>query len=361
MLITAIAFIVVLGVLVLFHEFGHFITAKLSGVKVLEFSIGFPPRIFSVKKGETKYTVGAFPLGGYVQMLGENEESKDKRAFNTQPPGKRFLISVAGVVMNIILAWLIFSIGFMVGMTPLATPADKLGGTVRTEVAVADVLAGSPAAQGGLTQKDVLLSANAGGQSQIFISVQSLIDFNTAHKGQSVVYLIKRNGANKEVSVNLKNTEQSQLGISIVDQTKVKVAWYKAPLAGLKETYNVTALTFKMLGQLFAKLFSTGQVSEDVGGPVKIYMYTGLAVKAGFVVFLQFIGMLSVSLALFNILPIPALDGSKMVFILLEKIAGKKVLKESVENIVHTIGFALLIILILAITYKDIVGIFFHK
>lgn len=361
MLITVIAFIVVLGVLVLFHEFGHFITAKLSGVKVLEFSIGFPPRIFSVKKGETKYTIGAFPLGGYVQMLGENEESKDKRAFNTQPPGKRFIISIAGVVMNIILAWLIFSIGFMAGMTPLATPADKLGGTVKTEVAVADVQAGSPAADGGLKQNDILLSASIQGQSQAFASVQSLVDFNSAHKGQTVVYAIKRDGETKNIQVNLRNTEQSQLGIAIADQTKVKVAWYKAPLAGLKETYNVTALTFKMLGQLFAKLFSTGQVSEDVGGPVKIYVYTGLAVKAGLIVFLQFIAMLSVSLALFNILPIPALDGSKLVFIILEKIAGKKVLKESVENIVHTIGFALLIILILAITYKDIMGIFFHK
>lgn len=355
MLINAVAFILVLGILVLVHEFGHFIMAKLFGVKVEEFSIGFPPRIFSFKKGETKYTIGLLPLGGYVQMLGEGGESKDKRAFNTQTPGKRFGISIAGVVMNIVLAWFILTIGFTAGMPALLTPPEKVAGnTISADITVVEVQKDSPAEVGGLKKDDKIISANNRGEVVEFSGINQFISYNKSHKGQIIVYDVKRDSSEVAVNVTLRDTDESQLGVQVESSSLVKVPFYLAPVTALSETWNITATTFTLLGSFVADVFKTGKVSDEVGGPVKIYVYTGLAVQAGFIFLMQFIALLSVNLALINILPIPALDGSKIFLTILEKLFGRKVIKESTENLIHAIGFGILIILILLITFKDL-------
>lgn len=341
------------------HEAGHFFAAKLCGVKVKEFSIGFPPRVLSFKRKETQYTIGLIPLGGYVSMLGENDTSKDPRAFNNQPPGKRAIIAVAGVVMNVILAWIILTIGFSVGMSPLVTEPGKIPGEIiSSKLIVAGAVAGTPAASIGLLKNDVIISATSGDEKIKFSGNVSLSDFTSSHKSKQIDLLYERNGQKIQTSVVV--SSDGILGIEYVDQTIVRVPWHKAPYVALRETYAVVATTFKLIGQFFATLFSTGKISNDVGGPVAIYVYTGLAVQAGVVVLLQFIALLSVSLALFNILPFPALDGSRLLFIILEKIARRRVVKEEIEAIIHTVGFFLLILLVLAIAYKDVVR-FFYK
>jgi len=359
MILTIIAFIIVLGILVLAHEFGHFIMAKRSNVKVEEFAIGFPPRIFSLKRGETNYTINAIPIGGYVKMLGELEHSKSPRAFENQGPGKRFSIAVAGVVMNIILAWFILTLGFAIGMSPLVSPASDIPGKkLSNEIIIAGIEKGSPAEKADIKPGDTLLSASYNGSVTNFDSAESVIGFTSSHQNEKINVQIKRDDNQIEKEVILSQDKEQPLGLALVDKSVVRATWYKAPYVALRETYRIAELTWAFFGSFFKNLFASGSVSDEVGGPVAIYVYTGFAVKAGIMALLQFVALLSVNLALINILPFPSLDGGRIVFIILERIFGKKIIRERVENIIHTVGFALLILLILSITYKDITRLF---
>lgn len=359
MILTIIAFIIVLGLLVIAHEFGHFIMAKKSNVKVLEFAIGFPPKIASFIKGETAYVINAIPIGGYVKMLGELEHSSSPRAFENQKPGKRFSIAVAGVIMNLVLAWIILTIGFSVGMSPIVSDPESIPGKrLSSEVIIAGTEKDSPAEAAGIKSGDILLSASIGGESFNFSSTSEVTKFTTSHMDQLVNLQLKNDSKTFEKQIKLSTDKEQPLGVAMVLKSIIKVVWYKAPYVALRETYEITKLTVTFLGSFFAKIFVSGKVSEEVGGPVAIYVYTGLAVKAGIMALLQFIAILSVNLALVNILPFPSLDGGRIVFIILEKLFGKKVIREQIENIIHTVGFVILILLILAITYKDIVKLF---
>lgn len=355
MLLTIIAFLVVLGILVFVHELGHFLAAKWSKIKVLEFAIGFPPRILSFKKGETQYTIGALPFGGYVKMLGEDESSKDPRAFNNQSAGKRFLVGIAGVLMNVVLAWLILTILFSVGTTPIVTPSNQIGGEkIESQIFIAQIQKDSPADKASLAAGDQLVSGRSQEENVQFDSTEQVSQFTSKNINKEVVFVVKREGKTLEKPVVIGDDKSAPLGVSIVDQAKVRVAWYQAPYVALVETGRIIQVTFEFLGNFFKTLFVSGKVSDEVGGPVAIFNLSGVAARAGAVVLFQFIAMLSINLALINILPFPALDGGRLLFIILEKIAGKKVVKEEIEGIIHTVGFALLILLILAVTYKDI-------
>lgn len=358
MVSTIIVFILVIGLLVIVHEFGHFIMAKKTGVKVEEFAVGFPPRIYSKKRGETEYSINLFPLGGYVKMLGELEHSTDKRAFENQKPGKRFTIAVAGVVMNLLLAWFLLTLGFAIGMSPIVSEPSQIPGKVlSSEIIIAEAEKDSAAEKIGLKSGDILLSGSAKNETISFSTASEVTAFSNRHKSETVTFNYKNDSGTYEKSVDFADLE-NPLGISMIQRSIIRVEWYKAPYVALRETIEVVKLTFDFLGGFFTQLFSHGQVSNEVGGPVAIYVYTGLAIKAGFMVLLQFVALLSINLALINILPFPALDGGRIVFILAEKIFGKKVVKEQIENIIHTVGYLLLILFAVAITYKDIIKLF---
>lgn len=358
MILTIIIFLLVIGILILVHEFGHFIMAKKIGVKVEEFAIGFPPRIYSKKKGETEYSINAIPLGGYVKMLGELEHSKDKRAFENQTPGKRFVIAIAGVLMNVILAWVILTIGFAVGMSPVVSSPDSIPGKkLSSEIIIAGFEKDSPAEKSGLIAGDIILGASVNNNSVDFNSIKDLQSFSAEHKGEKVLIKYKRENTTAEKPVD-ELSNDAPLGVVIVEKAIVRVPWYKAPYVALHETYEIVKLTFSFFGDLVSKLFSTGKVEQGVGGPVAIYVYTGLAIKAGVMVLLQFVALLSINLAVINILPFPALDGGRLVFIVMEKLFRKRVVKEKIENIIHLVGYALLILLIVAITYRDVANLF---
>lgn len=356
MFLTFIAFIIVLGILVFVHELGHFLTAKLFKVKVLEFALGFPPRVFSFKKNETKYSIGLIPFGGYVKMLGEDETSTDPRAYNNQTAGKRFIIGIAGVVMNILLAWIILTAGFINGMTPMATPSSEVPGqSVKPQIFIVEVVKDSPAEKAGLTAGDIIIKGTVDSNETTFSSAESVSEFTTTNSGKEATFSLKRSEQTLEKKIILSSDKSESLGVGIINQSIVKVTWYKAPVVALRETYNIISITFDFIRNFFTKLFSTGKLSDQVGGPVAIYSLSGQAARSGAVVFIQFIAMLSINLALLNILPFPALDGGRALFVLLEKIFGKRIVKEDVENIIHTIGFLLLIALAIAVTYKDVV------
>ncbi|MEI7791929.1 MAG: M50 family metallopeptidase [Candidatus Berkelbacteria bacterium] len=359
MFITILAFLLVIGILVMVHELGHFTAAKLLGVKVLEFAIGFPPRIFSKTYHSTKYSIGALLFGGYVRMLGEEEKSKDPAAFNNQRPRSRFIISIAGVFMNIVLAWVLITIGFSVGMTPIATPSSDLPGQqIKPQIFIADIMKNTAAEKAGLKVGDEIISATFEGATTTFAAADDVTIFSGSHLGKDIILQIKSDNTLVDEKVALSSDMLAPMGIAMIDQAIVRLPWYKAPGYAAREVYRTVVGTWDVLAGMFAKLFSTGKVSDQVGGPVAIFNLSGSAARGGFAVLISFIAMLSINLAIINILPFPALDGGRALFIIFERVLRKKVVKEEVENMIHAIGFILLILLILAITYKDIVKIF---
>lgn len=356
MILTIITFIIILALLILAHEFGHFVAAKKTGVKVEEFAFGFPPRLFSIKRGETQYSINALPLGGYVRMLGELEKSKNPRAFENQSRLKRFIISVSGVLMNVILAWVLITTGFIIGMSPIITPSSEIPGKVLSnEVIIYDFTDNSPAKTAGFKQGDIIKAISIGENTVAINSYAELSKTTADDAGKTVNISYQREDQTLKTEVALTGPADAPLGVSLIERGVVRVPWYRAPYIAARETYRVGAFTFEFLGTYIHNLFSTGKAGEGVGGPVAIYTYTGVFLKMGILSLLQFVAMLSINLAIINILPIPALDGGRILFIIIESIARRKLIKERVENIIHTMGFVFLLLLIALITYQDIV------
>lgn len=349
MILTIIVFIVILGLLIFVHEAGHFIAAKISKVKVDEFAFGFPPRIISIKRGETRYSINLIPLGGYVKLYGEEEEIKKPHSFFGRPVGYRIFIVTAGVVMNFLLAIILMTIGFTVGMTPLVSDPATLSGQKVSKVMIVYVQPDSVAAKIGLEQGNILNG---------FSSTTDLQEFTKSHLGQTVNFSVEKNGQTQNITTKLSDNKDAPLGVGIVSITKVKQNVFVAFWTSIKETGKVVAVLFIFLWDIIRSIFTTGKAgpaAEGVVGPVGLFNFTSQALKIGWIYVLQLVALLSINLGIINILPFPALDGGKVLFLSLEGIFRRKVIRQEVENIIHLIGFGLLILLILAITYRDVV------
>jgi len=343
---TAIVFIIILGVLVFVHEFGHFILAKLNKIGVEEFAFGFPPRVFCRKRGETNYCINAIPLGGYVRLVGEEEKSSAKDSFTKQPIRARVLVIVAGVFMNFMLAGILFGITYSLGTSPIVSNPDTLPGKKDTKVAIAGLIDAGAAQKAGLTPSDVLID---------FTSVEKLTEFTSANRGKEVILNYQRYQETKQVTLTLPDKE-APLGVEIVDMTTIKMPLWQGIYWGFIEAGRTARFMLVFLSDMVVGLFhGNTELANSVSGPVGIYKITGEAVKFGITMVLKIAALLSVNLALINILPLPALDGGKLLFIVLEKIFRKRVVREEIENTIHFIGFALLIFLMILITYRDIV------
>jgi len=347
--LTLLAFIVILGLLIFVHEAGHFIVAKLSKVKVEEFAFGFPPRIYSVKRGETNYSINLIPFGGYVKMLGEEKSSDSPRAFNRKKPITRLGIVVAGVVMNFILAGFLLSAGYMIGMPPIRLDPQMIGGAQTHQVVIAQINDGSSAQKADLRVGDLVVG---------FGSVEDFSAFTRNNLGESIDLSVKRDGQTLDKVVEVSKDLQAPLGVGIVDVPIIKLGFFKAIYAGFVEMGLTTGYITVMLGRFIADLFHGKSVGSEIAGPIGIFNVTGQAVKMGFTYIVQLAALLSINLGLINILPIPALDGGRAVLIVAEAVARRKVIREEVENVMHTIGFAVLILLILLISAKEVIGLF---
>ncbi|GEM_PF-152183 len=559
LLFTAIAFIVIFSVLILVHEWGHFIIARKNGIKVEEFGFGLPPRIWGVKKGETLYSINAIPFGGFVRLFGEDmrdvKSRRSSRSFAAKSARVRILVVIGGVLMNFLLALLLLTIGFIFGIQPLIISGQDViakieDGTIHTQVGimVKDVKEDSPAARGGLRPNDILQLVNGGeisdpgyldkiihgkaaapttggltavatppgfqilrdgqvlnlqiasvkGQDlgfaayefitlprlQVFDlpkespyylagirtgdtllsinekNVYSLSDFqdvldeaenlkiavlrgnsfqnfelhvplaqrtvianilpdSPAKKagfqvgdlilglnGQKISLpaqmvdltrksvakapgavgesaaaplhaIILRSGQLREIAVtpnqdgligvgleelwHWQNMQLSflsrNLPLSVTKIEDAKYPFWIAPVKALEESVRLSALTLDMFGNIVRSLVTRLTIPEGVAGPVGIWQLTSTFVQQGFLSLLRFMALLSLSLALINILPFPALDGGRLFFILVEVVIGKR-LNPRHEALIHTIGFVLLMLLILAVTYSDILRIF---
>ncbi|MCX6735143.1 MAG: RIP metalloprotease RseP [Candidatus Peregrinibacteria bacterium] len=538
-LLTVIAFIVIFSILILVHEFGHFIMAKRAGIKVEEFGFGLPPRIWGKKKGETIYSINWIPFGGFVRMLGEDQSDpkllKNKRTFAAQPMRSRILVVVAGVFMNFLLAWILMFIGFTAGMKPLLGPDDvlsavndgqivldqgvkiksvdddsiaakagfkaedliysingykvddnnlsaitkdpaknfgvvrdgkimtlqvpgndilktgaqKLGlgfydfgdfprvriydlkpntvayhaglrsediiltingqqifgipqyetlirgvpkleytvfrdGLVQTvivertkarQVIISGIIPDSPAEKAGLKNEDVILTING----KQMTDSQEVVSYVQDHKSEQLAYMIDRGGVQlfyeikpdgghvgimlselmsyvDDQGVSLYNTDQLA---SVREIKDVQYPFYIAAYKSLGETWKMSVTTAQMFTNFVGGLVRRGEIPATVSGPIGIAQMTHTFVEEGFIPLLRFVAVLSLSLAVINILPFPALDGGRLLFIIIELVIGRKV-NQRFENYIHALGYFLIMALILVVTYSDIMKLF-HK
>lgn len=332
-LINIIIAILVLGLIILIHELGHFILAKLNDVNVEEFSIGMGPKIIGFKGKETQYSLRALPIGGYVKMLGEMEKSDDVRAYNNKSPLRRLSIVSAGPIMNIILAVVLYGV-----ITGIGGYNSKQIGSFTSE--------NSPAKKAGIKIGDVIVKANNS-------TVLTSDDFSLKmflNKGNTINVTVKRDGENKNFNITpVKNVKENRymigIGFNRVDNPSV--------IESIKYGFNQTIFMVKEVF-ISLKMLFTGKLSaQDVSGPVSIVRVTGAVANAGIVPLINFMAFLSANVGLFNLLPIPALDGSYVILFLIQIITGKKIDDEKV-GVINTIGFALLMALMVIVTIKDI-------
>lgn len=355
MFITIIVFILVLGLLVFVHEFGHFVMAKKHGVKIEEFGFGFPPRIFGIQKGETMYSINLIPLGGFVKAYGEDGADKNNsQSFAAKKVWQRVTILVAGIAMNFLLAIVLLGFAHMIGLPAVATNEDINSG--KTNVQITDVSQDSPAQKGGIQIGDIVKRVN-GQEIQEVESFQNLVKGNLG-KDINVVVLRGSEEVSLIMTPRLNPPEgEGAIGVGLVETVIKRYPWYSAFWEGLKSAYYATLMSVIGLATVLQGLLLGGRVSGDVAGPVGIAVLTGQVTKLGFVYILNFAAILSLNLAIINAIPFPALDGGRLLFLLIEKIKGSPV-SQKVEQIVHGTGFALLILLMIVITVRDI-GRFF--
>mgnify|MGYP001117036187 CR=1 FL=1 len=344
MIITILAFLGVLVVLILAHELGHFATAKASGVRVDEFGLGFPPRLLSVRRGETLYSLNAIPLGGFVKMAGE-EDPKVPRSLASKSIGIRLLVLSAGSLMNVLLPFLLLSIAFMV-------PHNIAVGSVVVE----EVVMNSPAARAGIESGDMLLKING----KPVHNTGDLSRYIQLNLGKEITLLVEHSDSTTEdiqVIPRWKPPEgQGAIGImvSMPNPTIIRqhYPFWKAIPLGVSECIETLVLFKNAILSLFI-----GAIPFQVAGPVGIAQITGEVARAGISPLLEFAAFLSINLAIINIFPLPALDGGRIAFILLEWVRRGKRVSAKTEGLVHFIGFALLMAVIMVITYQDIIRI----
>ncbi len=361
---SIIIFIVILLVLVLVHEFGHFIVAKKSGIRVDEFAFGFPPKIFSIKKGETKYSFNAVPFGGYVKIFGENPDEESmtgpdsSRSFVNKPRYVQAAVLFAGVFFNILLAWIIFSVGFMTGF-PTDVAGAPAGLSVNNpELIVTSVLKNSPAEKAGLASGDKIVSLSAEDGNRVAQpSPETLKNFVSNHEGRPISFEILHGKTQESVTitpVKISETGAPAVGISMgMIGTLEKLPVPKALWYGLKFTWDNLEGIVKGFRDLITGANGTVSLS-DVSGPVGIVVIIGSIAKFGFGFILSFTALISLNLAVINLIPFPALDGGRLLFLLIEKIKGSRI-NPKVANMANAIGFALLILLMIVVTYHDII------
>ncbi len=384
MFLTIIIFLLVLSLLVFVHEFGHFYTARKLGVKAEEFGLGFPPRAFgfyrdkyrkwrfirgnkSLEKlnkdeqkapADTVYSLNWVFFGGFVKIKGENGQGKDdKDSFASKAAWKKALILVAGVAMNVVLAWVLFSAGYMIGMPSDVEMAGKRAKISDPQVMISSVLKDSPAYKAELRMGDLVLMVEDR-KIESSEELQNII----ADRADLETKVLIGNIEEEDRIINIipehdSDLDRATIGIAIFDTGTVSYPFFDAIWQGAKNTWDYLRLIVFAFYNLFADMFAGESVEGQVGGPVAIAQYTGEVARFGFVYLLQFIALLSLNLAIINILPIPALDGGRLLFLAIEKIKGRP-MKQEIEGVIHTIFFFLLISLIIFVTYRDIINLF---
>jgi len=335
-LITFVVSVLVFGLLIFIHEFGHFLVAKRVGIKVLEFALGMGPKLFGFQKGETLYSLRLFPIGGFVRMAGmEPQDLDDERGFNKKSVWQRMAVISAGPAMNLVLAVFLFaSIFAFIGLP-------------RPEPIIGEVIPGHPAAAAGLQPGDRILAINGekvGSWAEMVALIQK-------HPGQPLTLEVQRGQERlkiKLVAESRRTDDGRELGFIGIGQALGRQNPLEALKNGLLQTIGIVFFWFKALALMISR-----KMAPDFAGPIGITQMIGEATRSGLTNLLSLAGALSANLGLINLLPIPALDGSRLLFLLLEAVRGKPI-DPARENFIHLIGFAVLIFLAIVIAYQDL-------
>lgn len=368
-MLTILIFIILLGLLIFAHELGHFLAARRNGIKAEEFGFGFPPRLVGIVKDDasgrykiiwggkeieslhTIYSLNWLPLGGFVRIKGEDGENKDPDSFAQKSAWSRIKVLGAGVFANFIFAWFLISVVLTLGLPQPIVPEERAN-YPDAKIQILEVKKNTPAQAMGLALGDEILTINR----KKITSLKQVSDIIASNKGKEIEMQINRLG--KEIV--LKGTPrveypagEGSLGISFGETAIVSYPFYEAIYRGALATYNITLAILQALGGLIASLFGAGTGAPvDIAGPVGIVYLTKQVSDLGLAYLLQFAALLSVNLAIINILPIPALDGGRILFVLIEKFKGSPVSRKT-EGMIHQVGFILLLLLMAFITIRD--------
>ena len=337
--------IISLSILILVHELGHFLTAKFFGVEVEEFGLGFPPRLFSKRFGKTTYSINFLPFGGFVKISGEDGSEKlpTERSFVSQPVWRRSAIILSGVFMNVFLGWLILSIVFFVG-----APEHLL---------IADVAPDSPAFSANLKGGDVILEAEHKGQ-RLSDPIKSKDLINLVNQSPGGLFFLKVIRDKEVIEISISGREippegQGSLGVSLIDVGFTPEPFFRSFAKGFINTFTMLGLIAVGFFDFFVKVFVSPDVIKTIAGPVGIFTLSTQAGSLGLVYLFQLMAFISLNLVILNLIPFPALDGGRFLFLIIEKIKGSPISRR-IQLVLNAAGFIALIILMVLVTIGDV-------
>ena len=352
-LIDLIVFFLILGIVILVHEFGHFIAAKKTGVPVNEFGIGFPPKIWKKKKGETEYFIGAIPFGGLCALDGENEEKES--IYDSKKTWQKLWICSGGIIMNILFASLLFY--FLIGFSGFNFTQGLMFseykfpfGDQSNYPTIVGIKDGSPAYNSEIEAGDYIVSIN--GES--FSDFQAVIDEN---KGQEIIL---KTGDGKEINITprIEYPEgEGPLGVALRETAIVSYTGLEKSLVGFLHSYNIMDYSFSSIGNIFSYAFKNNSpevIGQSLAGPVGIFAITKITLSQGLYEIINLIAILSIAVGITNLLPIPAMDGAKIIFTFLERI-NSRIFSKKLQVRIESYGFIFLILLAFVLIVKDFI------
>jgi len=350
-------FISFIGLLVI-HETGHFLAARKFGVKVEEFGIFLPPKIYGKKIGETLYSINLLPFGAFVRIFGQDSRTQEEGSFNSKPIWQRAIILFAGVFAFWLIAFLIYTIIFAVGVDQ--NISDNMEGFNNPKVQITGIAPGSPAEDSEIMIGDTVYSLTYNSETIEVNKVSEVQEFILNNKGNEITLGIKRGDENLEKTVTPRveyPENEGSVGVGLIRTAIVKYPLWQAPLYGIKASIETPIEIIKGWGYVISSAFKKESSNVSVVGPIGVVRMMNEAASFGLNYFLQFIAMIAIYLALFNLLPIPSLDGGRLFFLLIEKIKGGPI-KEKIEQGITAVFFLLLIGMFFVIMFKDIVALF---
>lgn len=365
---TIVVFIIILAVLIFTHELGHFWAAKKAGVRVDEFGFGFPPKIWSFRRGETEYSINLIPIGGFVKIFGENPDEESERGSDCsrsliyKPRYIQAVILAAGVFLNLVLAWFLLSLSFYVGM-PVAISDSPTGAVVKDErLIITSILNNSPADKAGFLAGDTIIKLKNSEKKEITMpSIEETQTFIKKHADQPIEIFYSRGHGESlergEIKVIPRNGvvgDEAGIGITMEEIGIAKLSLLRSFVVGFQYTYSLTVATVVGFGDFIVGLFTDGgQALSNVSGPIGLFGLVSNISRLGLVYLINFTAIISINLAVLNLLPFPALDGGRLLFLLIEAIKGSR-LNPKIANVLNAAGFIMLLILMAVVAVSDI-------
>lgn len=361
-------FIAVIIALIVVHEIGHFVAAKLSGMRVDEFGLGYPPRALILGKvGETIYTLNWLPFGGFVKIFGEDGTNGtgnvDPRSFSARPRILQAIVLVAGVAMNLLFAYVLITGALVVG-TPRAISPEEMTKATDVNLVVSNVLPESPAFNAGIRAGDIIISAESENKILTGLAASEFVDFVSGSPANSKIALSIRHSDGRETVTYVSpvtglvdyDPSRHLIGIEVANIGIIPISFFEAPVEGAVLTWEATKLIAVGLAHFFYGIFTMSADLSQVAGPVGIVGIVGSASAQGIGYLLSIMAVISINLALINMIPIPALDGGRLLFVIIEGIIRRQI-NPSIAGSINAIGFIFLILLMVVITTNDILRI----